>query len=301
MLSTQTPEVTTAPLKSPAISKVIWAVLLVTNLLSLTAAFLAFQTRNKLTQEVAQIKSEAIRFGQPVQIYNPKWGTVIDGVDPSIFPSRDLKDPRRGAALQQFVPRGNDAQRWVLQRPGENLAQPAPLPFRTYKTQAMGFLLAHDLPKAIKAFERCVELYPDEPEAHDGLARALKDAGNFPAALASHKRALELDPERVSFYWERGLTYMRAGQNDEAIRDFNACLERDATFADALNSLAILHRNQSKLDEALKFHNEAVALGPRRDDFYRERAVTLERKGDQQGASQDRIKAQQLRNKEVVN
>ncbi len=282
-------------------SKLLWCVLVITNLVSLTAALLAFQLKSRLSREVAQLKAEAIRFGQPIQIYNPKWGTVIDGVDPSIFPSRDIKDPRRGAGLQQFVPRGNDAQRWVLRRAEDDLGAPAPLPFRVHKNQAMSFLQLGDIPRAIKAFERCVELYPNEPEAHDGLARALKDSGSFQAALVSHKRALELDPERASFYWERGLTYMKSGQQDEAIRDFNAALERDATFADALNSLAIVHRNKNQLDEAIKFHNEAVALAPRRPDFLRERAVTHDRKGDQELALADRAKAQQIRGKEMPN
>jgi tetratricopeptide (TPR) repeat protein len=273
----------------------ITGLLCVTAAAALTATILSIQTQRKLAQELKQLQAEVIRYGQQVEIYNPKWGTVIDGVDPNVFPSRDLKDPRRGAMLQQFLPRGNDAQRWVLRPPSGSPEPPPPLPLSTYLAQAQGFIRARDYIRAKDALEHCAELFPDQPEIHDSLARTYRDLNAYASALNNHDRAIQLEPERAKFYWERGVTHLRVPHYDDAIRDFKAALERDATFADAVNSLAIAYRSKGELELALRHHNEAVGLGPRREDFFRERAITLQKMGEQKKAEEDLAKANQLK------
>jgi hypothetical protein len=66
--------------------------------------------------EARRQRADVVRFGMPLEIYNPAWGTVIDGVDPAIFPSRDPRDGRRGALVQQYIPLSNDQQLWELRR-----------------------------------------------------------------------------------------------------------------------------------------------------------------------------------------
>jgi Flp pilus assembly protein TadD len=62
-----------------------------------------------------------------------------------------------------------------------------------------------------------------------------------------------------------------------------------------MNSLGIAYRSKGELEVALRHHNEAVALGPQREDFFRERAITLQKMGDQKKAEEDLIKANQLK------
>src|SRR5436190_24266691 len=52
---------------------------------------LALQTLQiiRLRRELQTLRAQTVQFGQGVEIYNPAWGTVIDGVDPARFPSRD--------------------------------------------------------------------------------------------------------------------------------------------------------------------------------------------------------------------
>jgi hypothetical protein len=76
--------------------------------------------------EARRQAANVVRFGMPLEIYNPAWGTVIDGVDPAIFPSRDPRDGRRGAVVQQYIPLSNDQQLWELRR--HKASPPAPTP-----------------------------------------------------------------------------------------------------------------------------------------------------------------------------
>jgi hypothetical protein len=90
------------------------ALALLAVVVSLTMLLEARRQLAELTREVMRLRAEAIRFGEPLEIHNPAWGTVIDGADPTRFPSSDPTDGRRGARLHQYVPLSNDAQTWVL-------------------------------------------------------------------------------------------------------------------------------------------------------------------------------------------
>ena len=76
--------------------------------------------------EVRRQNANVVRFGMPLEIHNPAWGTVIDGVDPAILPSRDPRDGRRGALLQQYIPLSNDQQLWELRRREASPTTPTP-------------------------------------------------------------------------------------------------------------------------------------------------------------------------------
>jgi tetratricopeptide (TPR) repeat protein len=258
---------------------------------------IAYQTRqlSKLRHELETLKAESVRIGQAVEIYNPSWGTVIDAVDPQRIPSRDARDPRFGALVQQFTPRGNAAQVWQL-RPTSTTAGPdTPLPERTYIKHAFSFLNARDFNRAIQSFAYCLKFHPDAAAAHSGLGVALRDKGDFPQALGSHDRAIELEPENPQFRWERAVTRLRGGDADRAIQDCEKATQLNPDFADAYNTLGIAWRQKRKYVEALTHHNRAVELNPQREDFWRERAATHQANGDQQKSAADTARARQIR------
>lgn len=76
--------------------------------------------------EVRRQSANVVRFGMPLEIHNPAWGTVIDGVDPAILPSPDPRDGRRGALLHQYIPLNNDQQLWELRRREASPTAPTP-------------------------------------------------------------------------------------------------------------------------------------------------------------------------------
>jgi tetratricopeptide (TPR) repeat protein len=266
-------------------------------LLGNALVLLALQIRqtSKLTRELESLKAEAVRVGQGVEIYNPAWGTVIDAADPSRFPSRDARDPRYGALLQQFTPRGNIAQTFQLRTPSTVTGPDTPLPEQAYIKHGASFLSARDFNRAIQTFEHCLTLYPDSAGAHNGLGVALRDRGSFAQALASHDRAVALEPQRVELRWERAVTHLRNGGADAAIKDCQAVLEQNPEFADAHNTMAGAYRNKRQYAEALKHHDRAVELSPQREDFWRERGVTHQANGDRPKSVADAQRAAELR------
>jgi tetratricopeptide (TPR) repeat protein len=262
--------------------------------LVLLLAWQIWQNR-KLAREVSQLRADAVRLGQPIEIYNPAWGTVIDAVDPQRIPSRDVRDPRYGALVQQFTPRGNSAQSFQLRKPSTNRPASEALPEQAYIKHASSFLRARDFVRAIEAFNYCLSIYPESAEALNGRGIALRDQGTFVEALESHDRAVELAPGRANFLWERALTRQRSGDLARAITDCEAALKQNPHFADAYNTMAIVYRSQGIYTNALAQHERALELGPEREDFWRERGVTYQAQGDQQKANADAARARELR------
>jgi hypothetical protein len=76
------------------------------SLLTITTilAVVQFRQIEQLRRELQTLKAESVRYGQSVEIFDPAWGTVIDAVDPQRIPSRDGRDPRYGAVVQQYTP-----------------------------------------------------------------------------------------------------------------------------------------------------------------------------------------------------
>ena len=70
-----------------------------------------------LILEVRSMKAATIQFNEPVMIHNPAWGTVMDAVDPSIFPGTHRDDVRKGTRIQQWPAHGGPQHIWELQRP----------------------------------------------------------------------------------------------------------------------------------------------------------------------------------------
>jgi tetratricopeptide (TPR) repeat protein len=278
-----------------------WALAIGLPLLFLMANLLllaVFQTRQvaKLTRELEALRASTVQFGNGIEIYNPAWGTVLDAVDPARLPSRDARDPRYGAIIQQYTPRGNEAQLWQLRPPSGRGQREAPLPLEAYLRHGFSFMSARDYNRAVLAFENCVRLYPDAAAAHDALGRAQRDKNEFAQALLSHDRAVELEPTGPQFRWERAITRLRANDAEGAIKDCQDALTQNGEFADAHNTLAIVYRDRKDFPQALKHHDRAVELNPQREDFWRERGITHGNAGDQQKAAADAARAQELRN-----
>ena len=160
-----------------------------------------------------------------------------------------------------------------------------------------GYIFKHngDASNAIKIFEAALRQQPNHSDAFHGLAQARRDAGDLRGALTNHNRAIELDAERHDLYWERGLTYMRMNNIAAAIADFQACLERNNQFANAHLGLAEAYRAKGDFTNALEHHNEAIAMKPDSDWFYRERGNTYRKMNSNTLAEADFAKAHELK------
>ena len=79
--------------------------------------------------------------------------------------------------------------------------------------------------EAVKAFQQCVNLYPDDAEAQYALGLANFRARRFHAAAESFKKATKLSPQMAKAHYGLGLAYQELG-NEQGLTEEYRILER---------------------------------------------------------------------------
>jgi tetratricopeptide (TPR) repeat protein len=103
---------------------------------------------------------------------------------------------------------------------------------------------------------------PDDPRAHEALARTLQARGATQEAAAALVRALELDPENLSTRNELAVALVALGQAEPALHLLRWVLKRDPHLAAAHTNTGIACERLGRLDDALAAFERAVALEP---------------------------------------
>ena len=105
----------------------------------------------------------------------------------------------------------------------------------------------HD--EAIKAFEKVLRSPGREVQCRVMIGMCFREQGNANEAIQQFKQGLHANAserERLSLYYEIGVTYEALGDNGEALYYFEAVLKRDPNFADsAQRAAAIRERGDS--------------------------------------------------------
>jgi tetratricopeptide (TPR) repeat protein len=127
--------------------------------------------------------------------------------------------------------------------------------------------------------------------ADRGLAY-LKNGDND-RAIADYNEAIRLNPNYALAFANRGIAYHNKGDNDRAIIDYNEAIRLNPNYAPAFNNRGNTYRIRGDHDRAIADYNEAIRLHP-------QYAVALCYRGRTKlgikdpGANEDIAKARQL-------
>jgi tetratricopeptide (TPR) repeat protein len=113
--------------------------------------------------------------------------------------------------------------------------------------------LASDLqlPAAMPEFTRAIELNPSYATAHQWFGEYLQSQGHLEQALAELKRAQELDPLSLIINSVFGFALDTVGKSDEAIAQLHKTIEIDPNFGNAHGQLGNVLQHQGRLNEAI--------------------------------------------------
>ncbi len=88
--------------------------------------------------------------------------------------------------------------------------------------------------KGLEAYNKAIELKPDDAAYHNNFALALAKAKKFPEAQAELNKAASLDPTNAGrYYYNLGAVLVNIGQTDPAGEAFKKAIEADPNYADA--------------------------------------------------------------------
>jgi tetratricopeptide (TPR) repeat protein len=100
------------------------------------------------------------------------------------------------------------------------------------------------------------------PMHHQNLGMVLTNLKRIDEAMASYRRAIELDPTLIDGHLNLGNLLRMAGRLDEAIACYRRVLEISPGYAAAYNNMGNVYSQQDKKDEALEAYRCAVAANP---------------------------------------
>ncbi len=126
-----------------------------------------------------------------------------------------------------------------------------------------------DSSKIAPNLQRGFQQYPEDERILTTLIQYYLDAQQNDAALEYLNTAVEKDPENPSFYYARGVLY-ESIDKDEAIKNYEKCLEIDSKFFNSLYNIGVIYYNKGveqqniandktttkEFNEAMKVANE---------------------------------------------
>ncbi|GEM_PF-3321810 len=107
---------------------------------------------------------------------------------------------------------------------------------------------------AIDAFNQALALAPDDPALLTNRGQAFMHIGDeaaFAKAKADFDRALEINPDLIAGYFNRGAYYMRVENWEAAIGDFTSVLDIDPAQPAAHFNRAMAYREMGETDKAI--------------------------------------------------
>jgi TolB-like protein/Tfp pilus assembly protein PilF len=125
--------------------------------------------------------------------------------------------------------------------------------------------LASDLqlPAAMSEFKRAIELNPNYATAHQWFGECLQSQGHLEEALVELKRAQELDPLSLIINSVLGFALDTVGKSDEAIAQLHKTIEIDPNFANAHGQLGNVLEHRGQLQAAIveyeKYYNSMAS------------------------------------------
>ena len=115
---------------------------------------------------------------------------------------------------------------------------------------------------ALEAYDRSIDIAPDEAGTHSNRGNVLNDLGRYDDAIESFSWALELNPKFANALNGKGNTFLHLGRYEDALKNFNKAIEWDPSSAYIYNNRGNALRDMDRQDEALANFNKATDLDP---------------------------------------
>jgi TolB-like protein/DNA-binding winged helix-turn-helix (wHTH) protein/lipoprotein NlpI len=146
---------------------------------------------------------------------------------------------------------------------------------------ALGMEKSHyefDFPGAEREFLKALEVNPNSPYAHLFYSNCfLMPMGRTAQAIAENKRAVEIDPLSLPINNFMGMTYMLAGDNGNAYRQFQHTIAMDPSFPLAHDYFSWLLTTMGRYEDAIKEHEKSEVLSGSTPEEAATEATVMER------------------------
>jgi tetratricopeptide (TPR) repeat protein len=124
------------------------------------------------------------------------------------------------------------------------------------------YLMRQDYVRAFAVMDMLAQLYPDDIQVQEMLARINLARNNKAAVVASMKKILELDPTRSELMLQLGEMHEAIGDNKEALKQFDAYATKHPQDPRAFRRIGGLHRRLGAHAAAKQAFEKALLVKP---------------------------------------
>jgi len=157
----------------------------------------------------------------------------------------------------------------------EEILAVKPDQFDTLNMLAMIAGQANDFERAVKWFDRAIEVDPNHAATYCNRGFALQESQLWDAALASYDRAITLKSDYALAHNNRGNVLRRLGRLEEALAGYDRALAINSAAVQSHYNRGLVLVELGRLEEAAASYGRAIAGKPDYAEAYSQRAVAL--------------------------
>jgi tetratricopeptide (TPR) repeat protein len=117
------------------------------------------------------------------------------------------------------------------------------------------------LDEAERCYRKALELNPDFTEVFSNLGNALKDLGRLEDAVQVYLQALAIKPDFVLVHYNLGNVLKDLGELDDAEASFAEAVALNPDYADASQSISVLHLMRGDYRQGLSYFQQRFVPG----------------------------------------
>lgn len=173
---------------------------------------------------------------------------------------RDVRENRE--LIEKFQVRFDTIEDETVPRiPCKNLFGQTDLPVAQFQLANLYATLGlHE--RAIKNYEKCVDIFPDFWEARINLGDMYRGLGRVKEALEQYRIAVETKPDFAAGYVRLGRVYADMRMFPQAIQAYKKAIKRSPGLAAAHNGLGFVYMQMKNYKEAAQQFEAVLKLNP---------------------------------------
>jgi tetratricopeptide (TPR) repeat protein len=153
--------------------------------------------------------------------------------------------------------------------------------------QGMTFKQQGDVPKALAAFDKAIQLDPKSAAAYIKRGNVHSDNGDLSQAIADYTSALKADPESALAYMNRGLAHAKRGEFDAVLADCTEAIRIDKKLAAAYFIRGAAYSSRGERHRAIAEFTLALRLDPNNALAFNDRGLAFAEQGEYDRALRD--------------
>ena len=141
-------------------------------------------------------------------------------------------------------------------------------------------VVLRNIDEAIEDYTRAINLDPNYVEAYKNRGMAYRNKGDYDLAIEDFGKAIQLNPNFAEAYFSRGSIYVKKGDIDHAMEDFSTAIELKPDYAEAYCNRGNAYHRNCEIDCAVANYDKAIELEPDYINAYYNRGTAYVNKAD---------------------